>query len=95
MAFIEFLENFTDIGLDGLSFYEYYFGTNYTKFVSDITDTTVTNPDFNCTLISTNHYWTGENETCYEFTCFEKDPVFGVLSLALMPIVGFIWAMTQ
>ena len=95
LVFFQFCESLFDIGTDGLSSYYYFVGSNYVKIVSNITDAAVMNSDFNCTYISTAYYMIGKNETMYEFVCFEKDPIYGALTLAVMALPGFYWAITK
>ena len=95
MLFLRFCESLFDIGTDGWTSYRYFSGSNYEKSVSNISDEAVTNSEFDCTHVSTHIYWNGKNETVYGFICFEKNPFYGALTLAIMVFPGLIWALTQ
>ena len=95
MLFLQFCESLFDICTDGWSSFCYFFGSNYQKTVSDISDKAVTSSGFDCTHISTHIYWNQNNETLYEYICLEKNPMYGALTLAIMAFPGLIWALTQ
>ena len=58
-----------DIGSDGSLSYNFLHGANYTKTVTNVTDTAIT--DFQCTQISqTYHNLT--DQTTHTFNCFEQ-----------------------
>ena len=58
-----------DIGSDGSLSYNFLYGANYTKTVSNVTDKAIT--DFQCSQISqTYHNLT--DQTTHTFNCFEQ-----------------------
>ena len=93
MALVGFCLSFFDMAIgDGLVSYDFLNGADYIKTVNDTSDPAVTNPNFSCKHISTTHHFTGDNATVYTFTCNERDPIWGSLSLAIIWIAGFYFA---
>ena len=82
-----------DIGSDGSLSYNFLYGANYTKTVSNVTDKAIT--DFQCSQISqTYHNLT--DQTTYTFTCFEQDMVWGTISLGIFAFTGAsLWFFLQ
>ena len=68
----------------------YLNGDNYTKYVNDTNDFSVTN--FTCTLIETTKKIVGDiEEVTYTYNCFEKDEFFGYLTLTFVFLVPGIF----
>ena len=85
IACLGFFLSLFNIGSDYLLSYSFIFGSNYTKTVDDVMDKVVTN--FPCTHVETN--WKFDNLTekikiSYTFNCFEQDPIWGAMTLAII-----------
>jgi len=78
-----------DIYTDFQLGYDYFYGTNYTKYVATLDAQYVNNNESECVLVSGNTYtskWNGSDwkseDVIYEFSCFEIHPIYGSLTLA-------------
>jgi hypothetical protein len=93
MALVGFCLSFFDVVIgDGLVSFDFLNGADYIKTVNDTSDPAVTNPNYSCKHISTTHHFTEDNTTVYTFTCNERDPIWGSISLAIIAGTGFIFS---
>jgi len=71
-----------DVSLDWKQFTDYWFGALYIKKMDTMMN--LTDPDNNCTLLGWFVNFTPENETVayYKYQCFERDPIFAMITLA-------------
>ena len=86
MAFLAFCLAMIEIGSDFWSSYNFINGNYYVKTVENIMDEAVTS--FQCRKIQTTYtynYETKSNGTIHTFRCFEKDPIWGAVTLAIIP----------
>ena len=83
------IDSLFDVGSDFISGWTYLTGTIYIKHVDSLDHPFVTMPDSNCTM--TQRLPDGD----YEFECFEKDIVWGLVTLAqswkLIYTINPIW----
>ena len=92
MAFLAFCFAMIEIGSDFWSSYNFINGNYYVKTVENIMDEAVTS--FQCRKIQTTYvynYETNSNETTHTFRCFEKDPIWGAVTLAIIPFGSLIF----
>ena len=91
MALVGFCLSFFDVAIgDGLVSYDFLNGADYIKTVNDTLHPDVTN--YSCKQIATHHHYTEDNATVYTFTCNERDPIWGSLSLAIIAGTGLVFA---
>ena len=86
MAFLAFCLAMIEIGSDFWSSYNLINGSYYVKTVENIMDEAVTS--FQCRKIQTTctyNYETNSNGTMHTFLCFEKDPIWGAVTLVIIP----------
>ena len=86
MAFLAFCLAMIEIGSDFWSSSNFINGNYYVKTVENIMDEAVTS--FQCRKIQTiftYNYETNSNGTMHTFQCFEKDPIWGAVTLAIIP----------
>ena len=88
MAIIGFCLSFFDLGSDGWLSGTFLNGAEYTKTVYNISDPSVTNPDFECTKIAITQHLDQKNQTSWTYICFEPDPIWGSLKIAIMMYSG-------
>ena len=91
MAFLAFCLAMIEIGSDFWSSYNFISGNYYVKTVENIMDEAVTS--FQCRKIQTTYtynYETNSNGTMHTFRCFEKDPIWGAVTFAIIPF-GSLW----
>ena len=95
--FTGFLFSALDVGTDGWSGFTFIFGTDYIKNVAGSDDTSVANKNAckyigRFVIVAENG---SESVEYYQYRCFEKDSVWGSMTLAFMFIPGlwgsFIW----
>ena len=75
-----------EIGSDFWSSYNFISGNYYVKTVEHIMDEAVTS--FQCRKNQTTNIYNYErnsNGTMYTFRCFEKDPIWEAVTLAIIP----------
>ena len=80
--------SFFDMGSDALSTYNFINGTSYTKYVPDLNHPSVNSSQ--CTHVGTHLRRDGNvSEVVYEeVECFEKDPIWGYMSLFFIFLSG-------
>ena len=94
MAFLAFCLAIIEIGSDFWSSYNFINGNYYVKTVENIMDEAVTS--FQCRKIQTTNtynYETNSNGTIHTFRCFEKDPIWGAVTLAIIPFGSLSFCM--
>ena len=91
-----------DIGTDGLSMFFFVHGTTYIKYVPDLN-----HPSVNCSTADEHCVWcknigrhlkitANTTEVVYEeFECFEKDPIWGYMTLFIIFFPGLFACMQQ
>ena len=81
-----------DLITDGMSGFTYIFGADYIKNVDKITDPSVVNSDLT-TCRRLGHFRREDTDSIdyYQYQCFERDPIWGSLTLAFMFVPG-LWA---
>ena len=82
-----------DMGSDAFSTYNFINGTTYTKYVPDLNHPSVNSS--RCVHIGTYLRWDGNSsEVVYEeVECFERDPIWGYMSLVFIFLPGIVGAM--
>ena len=91
MAFLAFCLAMIEFRSDFWSSHNFINGNYYVKTVENIMDEAVTS--FQCRKIQTTYtynYETNSNGTMHTFRCFEKDPIWGAVTLAIIPF-GSLW----
>lgn len=70
-----------DVSLDWWQFTDYWFGALYIKKLDYMLN--LTDPNINCTLLGWFVNYNDENSTVayYEYKCFERDPIFAIITL--------------
>ena len=84
------LGSFIDIGTDGFTAESFISGTNYTKRVDNLSDLANHND-----CVHTGRFITfnpGPEIEYEEIVCFEKDPIWGWVTVAFMISPGFFFA---
>ena len=79
-----------DLITDGTSGFTYIFGADYIKNVNDENDSSIADSD-TCKRLG---YFTAthrDSRDYYQYKCFERDPIWGSLTLAFMFVSG-LWA---
>ena len=87
---ISVLPTFYDVSTDSLSAKSFISGANYTKHVKNLSD-----PAFHENCIHTGRFTTfhPEQELAYEeISCFEKDPIWGTVTVLLIFLPGVYFA---
>ena len=78
-----------DLITDGTSGFTYIFGADYIKNVDAQNDSSVS--DSNCTMIGHFDSLTKDTKDYHQYKCFERDPIWGSLTLVFMFVPG-LWA---
>jgi len=89
---VSFSPSIVDMVTDYLSAYSYFFGTEYIKHVDNTTDTIVEGCELVTTTLTTS-YKENITFTSHQFSCFEKDPIYGGVTLffTFLPSVIFVY----
>ena len=84
--------SFFDMGSDALSTYNFINGTTYTKYVPDLNHSSVNSSQ--CTHVGTHLRRDGNLSVVVyeEVVCFEKDPIWGYMSLVFILLPGLVGA---
>ena len=89
LAFLRLCGSLYDIISDSLLAKSYLIGTEYIKVVYSENDKAV----LNCTIIGRNTYEDlirNETEKSFKYSCFEKDPYWGWMTLAFVFLPGLL-----
>ena len=85
-----YLPTLLDMGTDPLSVFNFINGTTYTKYVPNFNHSSVNSSQ--CTYVGPGDNMTNDNSSSLKFDCFERDPIWGGVSLAFMFVPGLaVW----
>ena len=83
------IPSFSDIFTDGLSGWTFFVGTDYLKNVESVNDSSVAHCDLTGKFVNINKNGTQQVEF-YQFKCFERDVIYGVITWVLMGLPGLL-----